>query len=65
MRIQPLDTELAKSAGRLLRVSGTNDPIDAALVVLANHGDAIYTSDPDDMALLAKASDLDLDIVQV
>jgi hypothetical protein len=39
------------------------DVIDAALVLLASDGDRVITSDPDDLAPLARAADLDVEIV--
>ena len=41
------------------------DVIDAALVLLARDGDLILTSDVDDLAVLAEAADLHVDIVPV
>lgn len=38
--------------------------IDAALVLLASDGDRIITSDPDDLAPLARAADLDVELVR-
>jgi hypothetical protein len=37
--------------------------IDAALVLLAEDGDRIITSDPEDIAPLARAADLDVELV--
>lgn len=37
--------------------------IDAALVLLAEDGDEIVTSDPKDLALLAARADLHVDVV--
>jgi uncharacterized protein YaiI (UPF0178 family) len=37
-------------------VTGTGDPVDAAIVLLANPGDRIVTSDPDDLTPLAAAA---------
>jgi hypothetical protein len=39
--------------------------IDAALVLLADDGDVILTSDPDDIEPLAVAANLDVEIVAV
>ena len=41
------------------------DVIDAALAVLASDGDSVLTSDPTDLAALAKAAALHVDIVRV
>jgi len=37
--------------------------IDAALVLLADDGDRVITSDPDDLAPLARAADVDVELV--
>jgi hypothetical protein len=37
--------------------------IDAALVLLANDGDRVISSDPDDLAPLARAADIDIELV--
>lgn len=43
-------------AGVLLGLTGTSDPVDATVVLLASAGDRILTSDPGDLALLAEAA---------
>lgn len=45
-----------RDAGALLSAAGTNDPIDATVVLLAQPGDRILTSDPDDLTRLAGAA---------
>jgi hypothetical protein len=40
----------------MLGRSGTADPIDATVVLIAEHGDRILTSDPDDMTALAEVA---------
>ena len=45
-----------RHAGALLAESGTADPIDATVVLLAAPGDRIITSDPKDLALLTAAA---------
>ena len=40
----------------LLQRSGTSDPIDATVVLLAEPGDRILTSDPEDLRSLADAA---------
>lgn len=64
-RVAPLDDDLGRSAGMLLARSGLQDAIDAALIALCNHGDEILTSDPDDLAALAEAARLDVDVIPV
>jgi len=45
-----------REAGILLAEAGTNDPIDATVVLLAAPGDRILTSDPEDLTRLATAA---------
>jgi hypothetical protein len=62
--IRRLDVVLGRAAGELLARAKQRDVIDAALVLLANDGDRVITSDPDDLAPLARAADLDIEIVK-
>ncbi len=61
--IVPLDDFLGRRTGLLLALAGTSDVIDAALVLLAENGDVVLTSDPDDLAELAIAAGADLEII--
>jgi len=61
--IRPLDAALGRAAGELLARAKRADVIDAALVLLARDGDHIITSDPDDLEPLARAADLDVELV--
>ena len=45
-----------REAGVLLGVTGTADPIDATVVLLASPGDRILTSDPEGLSRLAMAA---------
>ena len=63
--VVPLDDPLGRRAGVLLARCGLTDAIDAALVSLADHGDQIFTSDPDDIAVLAGASNRRIDVIPV
>ena len=65
VEIVPLDARLGRRAGVLLARSGLSDAIDAALVALADHGDQIITSDPDDLAVLVAASNRRVDVTPV
>ncbi|MGH3766637.1 MAG: hypothetical protein ACRDS0_05690 [Pseudonocardiaceae bacterium] len=65
IEITPLDGDLGKRAGVLLRAAGGSDVIDAAVVLLAADDDQILTSDPDDLVPLAAASGAHLEIVFV
>jgi hypothetical protein len=54
--VTPLTEEDARSIGRLLAGTGTNDVVDAAVVIGASiRDDAILTSDPDDLIRLVAA----------
>ena len=63
IEVRPLDARLGRAAGELLARTRQDDVIDAALVLLANDGDRLVTSDPGDLAPLARAADLDIDLV--
>lgn len=65
VKVIPLDEELGRRAGVLLSQTGLTDAIDAALAALANPGDQIITSDPDDLALLVGVGKLRVDIVPI
>lgn len=65
IEIVPLDGDLGKRAGTLLRAAGGSDVIDAAVVLLAGDDDLILTSDPDDLVTLAAASGIHVEIVPV
>jgi len=60
-----LDDALGRASGALLARSGTPDVIDAAIVLIAADGDEILTSNPEDLAALAAASGLHVDLVDV
>lgn len=56
---------IGRAAGELCGVAGTNDPIDAALVLVAEPGDLILTSDAADIELLASAAQQPVRVVAV
>ncbi len=64
IEIRGLDEALGRAAGELLARARRDDVIDAALVLLANDGDQIVTSDPDDLEPLARAAERDVEIVR-
>ncbi len=64
IEVRPLDDALGRAAGELLAVARRRDVIDAALVLLANDGDHILTSDPDDIEPLARASGYHVEIIR-
>jgi hypothetical protein len=61
----PLDAELGRSAGRLLKAARAEDAIDAALVALASDGDDILTSDVNDLRDLAAAAGVHVELIGV
>src|SRR2546430_1733924 len=63
LEIATLDVALGRRAGILLGKSRKTDAIDAALVLLASHGDLLLTSDSEDLEPLAASAGLDIDIV--
>jgi hypothetical protein len=65
IEVRALDSALGRAAGELLAATGQSDVVDAALVLLANDGDRILTSDPDDLEQLAEATRCHLDLVRV
>ena len=65
VEVAPLDDALGREAGRLLAAAGTIDVIDAAVVLLAEDGDAIITSDPQDIAHLARAAGVWVEVLRV
>lgn len=62
--VRALDESFGKAAGELLAQSRKTDVIDAALVLLADDGDSIVTSDPDDLKALATASRRHVEIIK-
>jgi predicted nucleic acid-binding protein len=53
-RVEPVDERLAKAAGVLCGRTGTADVVDAIVVAsAARRGDAVVTTDPDDITALA------------
>ena len=65
VEVEDLGLRLGRAAGVLLGRAQRADVIDAALVLLARDGDLLLTSDVDDLAVLAQAADLHVDIVPV
>jgi hypothetical protein len=63
--VRPLDQALGRAAGELLATTRGADVVDAALVLLADDGDQIITSDSDDLELLARATGRHVEIVPV
>lgn len=49
VEIVSLDDDLGRRCGTLLGKTGTTDSVDAAVVLLARHGDSIVTSEAKDI----------------
>jgi hypothetical protein len=54
--VRPLDENLGKAAGELLAAARKADLVDASIVVIAQDGDEIVTTDSADLRPLAGAS---------
>ena len=54
--VRAVSPDDGRRAGVLLGMTGTSDPVDATVVLLASPGDRIVTSDPQDLAALAEAA---------
>jgi PIN domain nuclease of toxin-antitoxin system len=65
INVLTVDLELAKEAGQLLAAAHTNDVVDALVVLAAQPGDQILTSDPRDMAALLAVSNPRVTVVMV
>jgi hypothetical protein len=64
--IDSLEETQARLAGALLGVAGRSDVVDASVVVGAlRRGDAVVTSDRDDVARLAAAAGRRIDIIGI
>lgn len=63
--VRPLDRAAGSAVGNLLARTRGTDVIDAALVLLARDTDLIVTSDPDDIAPLAAAAGVHVEIIVV
>jgi hypothetical protein len=60
VQIEPLDGQRARAAGQLCGLTGTDDVIDASVVLCARQrGHKILTSDPDDLFRLDPEIDLE------
>ncbi len=54
--VRAVSPQDGRQAGVLLGATGTSDPADATVVLLASPGDRILTSDPRDLTPLAEAA---------
>lgn len=63
--VRALDDDLGRRAGVLLGVARVADVIDAAVVVLAEDGDEVFTSDTTDLARLARAAGRHVELIAI
>ncbi|MHB8262664.1 MAG: twitching motility protein PilT [Acidimicrobiales bacterium] len=63
--VRPLSDTLGHQAGALLGIVGQVDVIDAAIVLIAEDGDMILTSDPGDLYPMAIANRCHVEVVAV
>ena len=63
--VRPLDEALGRESGGLLAAARRDDVMDAALVLLAEDGDRVVTSDPTDIGPLAAAAGRHVELVRV
>lgn len=63
--IVPLDDALGRRTGILLGRSRKADVVDAAVVLIASDGDTILSSDVRDLAPLAEAAGVHVDLVAI
>ncbi len=63
--VSPLDLSLGKQIGQLLANAGTSDVVDAHVALLAQDGDRVLTSDPNDIRDLLKARKVRAQVIEV
>lgn len=64
MEVRALDEAAGRAAGELLAAAQRSDVVDAALVLLADDGDQIVTSDIGDIELLAGVSGRHVELIR-
>lgn len=62
--VRALDAALGRAAGELMARCARRDVIDAAVVLLAEDGDLIVTSDPGDLEPLAASSGRHVELIR-
>lgn len=63
--VRPLDAELGRAAGELLALAKGQDVIDAGIALLADDGDHIITSDPEDLEPLVVALGRHVELIPI
>ena len=64
IEVRPLDEQLGRAAGELLRQSRTVDVLDAAVALIAGDGDDVITADVEDLELLIAATGRHVEIIR-
>jgi hypothetical protein len=62
--VRSVDDEVGRAAGVLIGQAGTQDPIDATLMLLAHPGDRILTSDTQDIQRLVNAAGRSVPVIR-
>ncbi|MEW6581607.1 MAG: twitching motility protein PilT [Actinomycetota bacterium] len=65
LEVAAFTEELARRAGELLRVAGTSDVCDAAVVVTARDGDRVVTEDVNDVTHLIERQGLRVEVLRI
>ena len=65
IEVRHLDERLGRAGGELLALAALTDVVDATVVLLAEDGDLIVTSDPDDLEPLAALAGRHVELVPV
>lgn len=63
--VVPLDEQLGRRVGILLKQTKTSDVVDAAVALLAKDGDEILTSDVRDLRPLVEAMGVHVELIDV
>ena len=56
VEVRAITADDGRRAGELLGATRTKDVVDATVALLANSGDRVYTSDPNDLRLLCETA---------
>ena len=64
IEIRPLDHQLGRAAGELLKATRTSDVIDAAVALLAVDGDDVVTANLDDLEVLIAATGRHVELIR-
>jgi len=63
VKVAPLDDDVGRAAGVLIKDAGGGSAIDAAVVAIAREGDQIVTGDPVDIAVLVNTAGRNVKII--